>query len=107
MQAQRQTKSVCHCACMVRLSVTTAWKSPRFPWGAFPGLEKKREERGWARVYFLPPIHGLTLFNYKELDRCGPHGRATKDCTTVKTPKGCYGLHDCEKPEGVLRIARL
>jgi hypothetical protein len=39
---------------MVRLSVTTAWKSPRFQWGAFPGLEKKREERGWERVYFYP-----------------------------------------------------
>ncbi len=39
-QAQRQTKTVCHCACVVRLYVTTAWKSPKFPWGAFPGLDK-------------------------------------------------------------------
>ena len=39
---------------MVRLSVTTAWKSPRSQWGAFPGLEKKREERGRERAYFYP-----------------------------------------------------
>jgi len=64
-QAQRQTESVCHRACAVRLSVTPARKSPSPSGGLFRALWRKQEESGWERGMLKASLQKKSDFNNK------------------------------------------